>query len=248
MIAGIFHTGSGLGNQLHRYVFVRTLALDKGFDFGMQNPENFKGSAFMNLDMGKPVENLQYTYTEPRILHTDNITDVRTYDFDGISNILDNTLIDGEFQGEKYFEHRKDEIRQWLAVESLTLPDNLCVINFRGGEYITNKDLFLNQEYWDAAIKKMKGINQNIQFQVVTDDPYTAKKFFPHFPISHNIAIDWRMIRYAPYLILSNSSFAILPALLNENVKEIIAPKYWARHNAGFWALPYNEYRNWTYI
>ena len=35
MIVGTFWKGSGLGNQLHRYVMTRVLAADKGFEFGM---------------------------------------------------------------------------------------------------------------------------------------------------------------------------------------------------------------------
>ena len=49
MIAGIFHQGSGLGNQLHRYVATRVLALDKGYEWGMENPELFKGKNFMSV-------------------------------------------------------------------------------------------------------------------------------------------------------------------------------------------------------
>ena len=49
------YSGSGLGNQLANYVTVRTLALDKGYDFGVQYPERFKGAPFMNLDTGLPV-------------------------------------------------------------------------------------------------------------------------------------------------------------------------------------------------
>src|SRR5690348_4619876 len=56
MIAGIFHSGSGLGNQLHRYVATRVLALDKGYEFSMVAPELFKGKGFMNLDMGKEID------------------------------------------------------------------------------------------------------------------------------------------------------------------------------------------------
>ena len=52
MISGIFHKGSGLGNQLHRYVATRVLALDKGYKFSMVAPTNFKGESFMKLDMG----------------------------------------------------------------------------------------------------------------------------------------------------------------------------------------------------
>lgn len=52
MIAGIFHQGSGLGDQLHRYVTVRTLAEEKGYDWGIINPQEFKGRSFMDIDYG----------------------------------------------------------------------------------------------------------------------------------------------------------------------------------------------------
>ena len=43
MIAGIIHNGSGLGNQLHRYIMTRVLAMDKNLDWGFIGKENFKG-------------------------------------------------------------------------------------------------------------------------------------------------------------------------------------------------------------
>lgn len=249
MIAGIFHKGSGLGNQLFRYIFVRSLAKDKGLEFGMINPENFKGLSFLDIDNGKKVNGLIHTYTEPKINYIDNKTDVRNYDFEGISKIQDNTLIDGEFQGEKYFIHRKNEIREWLKIKKINLPDNLCIINFRGGEYVGGQELFLAKKYWENAILNMQKINPNIQFRVVTDDVKIAKKFFPNYEISHNIANDYSSIQYANYLILSNSSFALIPAWLNQNVKMVIAPKYWARHNVsdGYWSCRYNIINGWMY-
>lgn len=249
MIAGIFHKGSGLGNQLFRYVFVRSFAKDNGFDFGMQNPENFKGASFLKLDMGSPVGKLTHTYTEPKINLKNSITDIRTYDFEGISKIEDSTLIDGEFQGEKYFMHRKNEIREWLKIKEVSLPDDLCIINFRGGEYVGGQDLFLAQEYWDKAILNMQKINPDMQFRVVTDDVKISKRFFPKYEISHNMVNDYASIQYAKYLILSNSSFALMPAWLNQNAKMVIAPKYWARHNVsdGYWSLSYNIIEGWMY-
>lgn len=249
MISGIFHKGSGLGNQLFRYVFVRSLAKDKGFDFGMQNPENFKGASFLRLDMGEPVHSTTHTYVEPRLNYSDGVTDIRDYDMEGISKIEDNTLIDGEFQGEKYFIHRRDEIREWLKVKEINLPDDLCVINFRGGEYVGGQNLFLAQEYWDNAIINMKKNNPSMKFRVVTDDIKTAKKFFPTYEISHDMVNDYISIQHAKYLILSNSSFALMPAWLNQNVKTVIAPKYWARHNIsdGYWSLSYNIIEGWMY-
>lgn len=246
MIACVFHEGSGLGNQLHRYVFVRTLAKDRGWDFGVQSPERFKGASFMNLDMGLEPHNLRENFLEARVENGRGV-DVRTYD-PKIFEIKDGTRIDGEFQGEEYFEHRIDEIREWLAVEPLDMPDNLCVIGFRGGEYVGVQDLFLPKEYWDKAIARMKENHPNMKFEVHTDDPDTARSFFPDYPILHDIALNWRSVRYAKYLIIANSSFYILPTLLNQDKKHVIAPKFWARRNLGFWALPYNEYKEWDYM
>lgn len=246
MIAGIFWEGSGLGNQLFRYVMTRVIALDNGYEFGMIDPHLFKGKYFLGLDCGKPLTGAFIGYKEKRIDNEDGV-DIRSYDWE-VKNIPDQTIIDGEFQGEEYFKHRLDEIREWLAVIPLDMPDDLCVINFRGGEYTGVTDLFLPKEYWDTAIVHMREKYPDIQFEVHTDDPITAEQFFPDFPIVSNMELNWRSIRYAKHLILSNSSFAILPALLNRQVKEIIAPRFWARRNKGFWALPYNEYSGWTYL
>jgi len=245
MLAGIFHDGSGLGNQLHRYVMTRVLALEKGYQFGMINPEKFKGHGFMQLNMGVPVSGLLHEYHEAKTLQENN--DVRDYD-DKIWDVEDFTLIDGEFQGERYYQKHLDKIRDWLETEPLEMDDNVCIIGFRGGEYQYIEDLFLKGEYWTQAIQKMRNKYPKIQFEVRTDDPATAAVFFPHFPIYHEMTMDWRKIRYAKHLIIANSSFFILPCLLNEDVKEIIAPKYWAGHNKGYWQLRQNKYDKFTYI
>lgn len=234
MIAGIFHKGSGLGNQLHRYVGTRCMALDMGEEHGMVAPELFKGASFMNLDMGKPT-GFDYLIEEPS---------GRTV-VDGVGG--DVTIIDAEFQGAGSFMHRLDEVRDWLKVEPLEMPDDLCVVNFRGGEYVGVRNLFLPPSYWYQAIEMMKEKHPNIRFEAHTDDPETAKQFFD-FPIIKDIALNWRSIRYAKHLILSNSSFAILPALLGD-AKEIIAPKFWANRNrGGEWQTPDNNYERFTYI
>jgi hypothetical protein len=246
MIAGVFHPGSGVGNQLHRYVMTRVLAADKGLEFGMINTENFKGASFMNLDMGVPVHDLLQEFEEKKIVNEQG-ADIRGYDWEGILNVKDFTLIDGEFQGEKYFEHHMDEIREWLKVPRLNTPDDLCVIGFRGGEYRGVRDLYLPLVYWETAIYLMETKYPGIRFEVHTDDVETAKNFFPDFDCVHDVALNWRSVRYAKHLIIANSSFYILPALLGK-AEEIIAPNFWAGYNVGYWKLPQNEYKRFQYI
>ena len=245
---GNFHNGSGLGNQLHRYVAARVLAKDKGCEFGMCNPEQFKGTSFMRLDLGLAgfLGKDTKVFNEKKVVEAG--IDIRSYDPE-INFLDDDTYIDGEFQDSRYFMHRINEVREWLCVEPLNMPDDLCVIGFRGGEYVGVKDLFLPKDYWDAAIEKMRAINPNMRFEVHTDDPAMAKLWFPDFKVIHSIGINWRSVRYAKYLIIANSSFYILPALLNQNLKaKVIAPRYWARRNIGVWALPQNYYKEFDYI
>jgi hypothetical protein len=270
MITTELYKGQGLGNQLACYITTRVLALDKGYDFGIESPHRFKGTHFMSLDFGLPVRGgkgpeggpplilphtIKHYYRERKILHPVNGSDIRLYD-KYLRNIPDHTKIDGLMQGEGYFAHRKDEIREWLKVSDAYdcydyTDDNTCVINFRGGEYARHPEFFLRKEYWENAIAHMRGINPHFRFIVITDDVLTAKTFFPDFDVFHfSIGKDYSIIKNAHYLILSNSSFAWFPAWLSTSLKYCLAPKYWARHNIsdGYWSLGQNITKGWNYM
>ena len=250
MIAGIFHQGSGLGNQLHRYVATRVLALDKGYEWTMNynadgsgKQKGFKGNSFMDISWGQNVQLMtERIWQEKKIV--ENGVDIRGYDPE-FNFVEDNTIIDGEFQDERYF-HRMKEIDEWLKVEPLDMPDNLCVIGFRGGEFALFPDLFLTKEYWEEAKVLMLQKNINMRFEVHTDDEILAQQFFPDYTVIHDIDINWRSMRYAKYAIIANSSFYILPRLLNGGIT--IAPRFWARRNTKVWCLPQNFYKSFQYI
>lgn len=254
MIAGLFHQGSGLGNQLHRYVATRCLALDKGYEFGMVAKENFKGFSFMNLDVGNSI--FSYTTEMPAgkvVADMDMpLWEEKTNYYNPEFNFIeDNTIIDGEFQDERYFEHHLDKILGWLNVKpELMSPfyDDICVIGFRGGEFSLFPELFLTKEYWDEGVARIRAIKPDVTFKVVTDDPVLARQFFPDFEVGNEIGDDWTSVLHAKFLIIANSSFYILPALLNKNVHTVIAPRYWARRNTKEWNMPQNYYKKFTYI
>ncbi len=258
MIYGYLHQGSGVGNQLHRYVATRVRALDLGADWRMiYNPdgsgkvEGFKCKDFMDFDESKilyekPVGVKEWN--EKKVV--ENGVDIRGYDPE-FNFVQDSTIIDGEFQDERYFERRLDAIDGWLKVEPLKMVDDVCVIGFRGGEFKVFPELFLTKEYWDGAISLIRQKCPNCKFEVHTDDPTTSKEFFPKFPIIHDVGVNWRSMRYAKYAIIANSSFYILPRLLKHNdglSSTTIAPRFWARRNTCVWALPQNYYSRFTYI
>ena len=256
MIYSYLHQGSGVGNQLFRMLAARVRAYDLGVDWAMiWNPDNsgkptgFKCKDFIQFDESKIIQTWELNekglkiFNEKKVL--DGEVDTRSYDPE-FNFIEDNTIIEGEFQDERYWEHREKEVNEWLKVEPLEMSDDLCVIGFRGGEFAVYPDLFLTKEYWDEAIEKMKKINPNMIFEVHTDDKETARRFFPSGKIIHDIGINWRSMRYAKYAIIANSSFFILPRWLNKGIT--IAPRYWARRNTKVWSLPQNYYSRFVYV
>ncbi len=260
--------GYGLGNQLFFYVTTRCMALEKGVDFGFINPGQIgnvfhskKGMYFMDIDMGKeipPEDKDKYTIFNEQ---DDRLfIGVSKHDMSNgcyvsgadkrIWDIEDNTLIYGNLQDQSYFEKYRDSIRQWLHVKEEAesyeyTADDLCIINIRGGEYTNHPELFLDRKYFLDAIENMKKINPNMRFMVVTEDEEAAGKILPEYERHHfDMGKDYVTIKNARYLILSNSSFSIMPVLSSTELKYAIAPKYWARHNIsdGFWSSEQNIY------
>jgi len=272
MIAGIFHEGSGIGDQLFRYITVRTLAEEKGFEWAMVNKENFKGESFLKTDLSSKIflwEDNVRVMEKPTLFNEKDVrdaqgNDIRSYDPE-INFVGDNTVVDGSFEDDKYWGHNLENINKWLAVEPLDIPDDMCVVGFRGEEYTTQSDLYLPYTYWLKAYRSIKGKGAR-QFEVHTDDPESARvMLFPRFmsefkiienePISHskhtNMGFNWRSARYAKYAIIPNSAFFILPRLLKhfeDPTAVTIAPRYWARYNTGVWARPACYYKQFTYI
>lgn len=253
MIYGYLHEGSGLGNQLHRYVATRVLALDKGFDYGMVTTRDYSGKGvgfkghFFHEQPNIVPKGDWNTWTEKKVI--ENGVDIRGYDPE-INFVGDNTIIEGEFQDARYFAHRMKEINEWLKADPLEVPDDLLMVGFRGGEYKAFEHLFLTKEYWDTAFEKARDLGHFTGIQVHTDDPETARTIFPAEPIA-DMAINWRAMRNAKAAVIANSSFYILPRLLKhwEDPDAItIAPRYWARHNTGVWALPQNYYSQFRYV
>ena len=269
MIVTEIYNGQGFGNQLACYITTRVVAMDLGYDFGVMSPHKFKCLDFMDLDFGKDVvggtgpEGGPPNTLPDGILHyfkerynvLPNGANV-TIDDPNLMKIVDNTKIDGIFQSENQIIHRKEEIREWLKIkpekDCYEFSDqDICIINYRGGEYTYMPWVLLENNYWENSMKKMKAINPNMRFVVITDDVETARKQFPNLEINHfDIGKDFTILKNAYYLIISNSSFPLFATILNRVNKYTIAPKYWARHNIsdGYWACGYNLWRNFDYL
>ncbi|WP_026498347.1 glycosyl transferase [Butyrivibrio sp. WCD2001] len=273
MIGAEFIKGYGLGNQLFFYVVTRCMAEELGVPFGFVNPgqvgnvfHSNKGMYFMDIDLGTeiPREDMDkftiFHEQDDRLFMGNSVHDMTNGCYISgadprLSEIEDNTLIYGNLQDQSYFEKYRDKIKDWLHVKEEAesyeyTADDLCIINMRGGEYTSCPELFLDRKYWLNAIENMKKVNPNMRFMIITEDEEATRKVLPEYECHHfDMGKDYVTIKNARYLILSNSSFAMMPVMSSTELKYAIAPKYWARHNIsdGFWSSEQNIYSFLTY-
>lgn len=269
-----------LGNHMWQYAVCRTVAQKLGYEWGI-NPspsyDYYNGMNqmyFMDVDFGNSVVG-DFTNFFEKWSHYQhngdnvNITklDERVYSIsDNTKLIGDNGAFGGIYQSEDYFIDIKEEVLTWFKINSerkieyenklkelgIVLNDDLCVINFRGGEYKSIPNVLLRREYWRDTINHMLSYNPNMKFILITDDADCAKSFMPfEIPAFHqDIGFDFYVVNQAKWLILSNSTFGWWAAWLNTNVNKILAPKYWARHNIsdGYWSVGDSYTRCFTYV
>lgn len=269
MLATEILNGQGIGNQLFCYVTTRSIAHDRRLEFGIKDTGwsgdkryNQKGFYWMNLDMGKQVpDNMQIYYEQDKRLKTKTCVhdivhgcDIRGYDHD-LFNVPDNTIIFGNMQDQKYFIHNKELVKEWLKVKEEYdtydyTDDNVCILNFRGGEYVGFGELYLTRKYWVDAMNNMNKINPNIKFVVITDDIKASQDMLPEIPAYHfSVDKDYAIIKNSKHVILSNSTFPFFAVFTSNTIENVIAPKYWARHNIsdGYWSTSQNIYSGWIY-
>lgn len=261
---GLWHPGSGLGDQLFCFLAAKITAERLGVPFSMVG--EFKGKSFIHLPEWEALAVPHHIEMPAGKIVIDNdwpIYEGKTYYDPEFNFIEDNTIVDGcRCQDERYFENYP--LEDWLQTESLGIPDDLCIINFRGGEYAMISSLFLPKEYYDTAIAKMREFNPYMRFEVHSDDPALARTLFPEFNVIDNVQIahsqhtnmglNWRALRYAPAAILSNSAFGIIPRLLNHKELKFsddegvtIAPRHWSGYNRKEWAVQ-NYYKDFLYV
>ena len=264
------------GNHMSQITTLRCVAEKLGYEWGVdKHPTHDYHNGmnqlyFMDVDFGKFPSGIINEYHEkwPQF----DGSNICMYD-ENIYKIEDNTILLGDngakggvYQSEDYFYDRRTDIFDWYKIKDeyeikfynilinlgYELNQDLCVINFRGGEYKNVANLILRKEYWRDSINNMLKINPNMRFLLITDDIECAKKYMPFdIPCLHNeIGFDFYVINKAKYVILSNSSFGLWAAWLNKEAKLIIAPKYWAKHNAsdGYWSVGDQYYRCFIYM
>lgn len=291
MIVTEIYPKTALGNQLWFMVVLRILAEKYGYEWGVATPQYFRGRNFMpDYDFGKTVtggnsprpgqppaslhDGLVHYYQEPNEpMPQCGHTAIR-FDENLWNNLPDNTKLDGLFQCMGYIEDRKDDIREWLSHNVNVTEysdDDICVIHFRGGEYLITAS-WCPPEYYANARDRMLEMNPNMKFVVVTDDPANANKFIPWAPVvgattlkeqetieqgtgfykykGGNIGVDYSILHNAKNVIMSASTFSFWPVWTSPFDNNVIAPKHWFDYKTsdGWWRGVDSIVNGWKYI
>ena len=205
-------------------------------------------------------------YKEKKL--TNGIFDVSLFDNE-LYTIKDNTKIDGNMQTEKYFNGMKNVVIDWIKIKQdkiINIDENICVIHIRGGDFLYSTAV-LGRDYYINAINKMLVLKNDLKFYIVTDDIRYSKSILPEIEIiggaldlrdsqqamHHNGGTLWKdysILNSARYIIMGASSFAWWATWTNKNVKEVIAPKYWAAHKQSnsFWSTGDSYVNGWKWL
>lgn len=258
MIITEFYDGQGLGNQLWAYAVTRLIAHHKGCQFSIIGADRFKGKKIMDLDFGvEPVIENYYREKEGKV----DGRSMWPYDPDLLGVPL-NTKIDGNFQSYQYIRGNEDLVREWIKPHIVyDLPDNLCVVHCRMGDFVLT-DTFLPEIYYHNAKEKALSERSDLDFVCLSDQPERANQFL-NLPILESIEEDVYKAKHhfggdilrdftyllsAKYLIISNSSFSWWASFLNTKKKLVIAPEFWAGYNHGFWQTSDIKTDGFTYV
>ena len=225
----------GLGNQLFQIANAYAFAKRHKFDFGINYNLSFSGGQGNlahnyrnNLYAKIPFTDmsLQVSYIEP------------TFSYIEIP-AMDNILLDGYFQTEKYFEDFENDIKNLFVfpdeVKSKVdqffngLNHPVVGIHIRRGDYVrlSNFHKVQKSDYYANASKELG----QCQAIVCTDDWNTVQKEMKftnaiRSPFTNEIE-DLYLLSQCDSLIICNSSFSWWGAYLGKKKDKVIAPKQW---------------------
>lgn len=114
--------------------------------------------------------------------------------------------------------------------------DDIVAVHIRRGDYLSLRSdgyIVLGRDYYENAMKLMSSKINGCRFQVFSDDISWCKlnlnssNFEIEFIQNQSPLEDYFCMLSKSNLIISNSSFSWTAAFFNNNVKNVIAPKYW---------------------
>lgn len=229
----------GLCNQMFQIATAYAFAKRNDFDFGI----NYELSFCPNQGSTAPkYKDTLYSKIPSTNFRPLSIYNEPKFNYNPIP-VVDNILLDGCFQTEKYFEDYKDDVKSLFTFseevkskvnEFLKAFNKLVVgIHIRRGDYI-NLSSFHKVQKSDYYTKAAK-LFQDYQAVICTDDWNTVQKEMSFSkaiksPFGNEIE-DLYLLSQCDSLVICNSSFSWWGAFLGKDKNKVVAPKNWFAEN-----------------
>lgn len=227
----------GLGNYMFQIAAAHSLAIDNNTDsiFSINN--------FMKVHkhLSEYTDNIfRFVNFGPNVRYFRAYNEVG-FDYSPIP-FVENLLLRGYFQSEKYFKHNREQILSMFSPteEEINyiegkygdlLSNETCSIHIRRGDYLKLQahHPVCSMEYYNEAINRMTGVTH---FLIFSDDIEWCKANFVGdeyvFIENEKDVIDLHMMSLCKNNIIANSSFSWWGAWLNRNEnKLVITPSKW---------------------
>lgn len=225
MITSLYR--GGLGNQLFEVAAGYALSKDNDDEYAI-NPdlhrEHGQGnhiSSYINTifkNFKKTDYKCSKLYKEPKFSYTE-------------IPYIDDILLDGYFQSEKYFKNYRTDLNTLFGFDSNYSLKDVCTIHIRTGDYMYLRDFnVVTPTYFINAINLVLSLNSTVKFYIISDDNRQAVNYLPtnidyEFMSSSELE-DLRIMSLSDYAIISNSSFSWWGSYLGKR-KITIAPDKW---------------------
>lgn len=230
-----------LCNQMFQIATAKALSIDNNDNFTCSDyvlgitPTN-KETTFYRNTILKDIK-FQNFYINHSCVHNEPVD----FSYEKIQYI-DNICLTGYYQSEKYFKHRREEIKSLFKCPEqslLFIEDNYskllnredtCSVHIRRGDYLKYKDHHhnLTKKYYEACFQ----LNQNKHLVFFSDDIEWCKKTFNNVDatfIENGSDIEQLfLMSMMRSNIIANSSFSWWGAWFNNHDnKQVFAPKRW---------------------
>lgn len=222
----------GIGNQLFQYAYAlsqsKKLNTELKINTYILDVNPYKYTPYNN-------ELIHFTgVTEEMVSYNVPVLNVVSEEAGG--EIKSDSVLDGYYQGEQFFENIKGELRQKLKFKlpEMTL-DDVVSIHARRGDYL-NGDFFVDlsaTDYYKKAVEYIKTKVKNPKFHIFSNDENWAKEYFSFvegacIESPRDTIDDLYFMSICQYNITANSTYSWWAAWLNNNPNKIvIQPKNW---------------------
>lgn len=210
------------GNRLFQYCFGRILAEELGFALCADSIRGFPGTA--ETVSGQ-------AHDHPVVVLEHHVVDLPAVVRDRRARRV---VVDGFFQRYEYYRSYRDRIRsEWLRRDDEPRSEvgaGDLTMHVRLGDYVTAHGAALPFSYYESILRRTR-YDRLILCSDDPDDPF-LRRFAPYQPIIRRAAEldDFRLLRAARKIVLSQSSFSWWAAFLSE-AEEI----YFPLPATGFW-------------